>query len=613
MCSERVMDERERTGYAADAWHRLALQCAERGDLEGAYQQLIRATQTDASMAVYWSDLASVLGMQQRYQESLSAFQKVHSLTEPTPSSCYNLGLTLRHLDRFTDALDVYRQGLRLDPCAAPIYSECLNLCVQLKDWRGVLSFAEQAERFGVATQIDYFLGMVFLAQSQLLIWSHVQDHLASIYSRMAEHRRVVMPGVGLLAMPFTAEQQLMVTAQFQQRLPQESLGTSVRSTAHRPVRIAYISSDFRSHPVLYLTRGLIEGHDRTQFHVYVVSLKAYPQDQNYQDFSEKMPHFLDFSSCRDDEAVSSLRALDLDIAVDLNGITGDARTEYFAKRIAPIQINYLGYPGTMGTACHDYILADPVVIPNHHRPYYSEKVVWLAGCFQSNDRARYGHLARNVPERSRVILASFNAVYKLNPLMFQVWIQIFSMAPQADLWLAVSDPEAQQRLCDYWTAAGLSRERLVFCPTLEYEAHLERLSQVDFILDTLPFCGGTSTADALIMGVPVLTCLGDTFAGRMSASLLLHAGLKELVTTQLEQYIQQAVHLVQQPQLRFEYRRRLQSQTVIDRIFCTKRQVRTIEQAYQAMLHRYRQGLAPDHLDLGNSLRMDAGVEGGC
>ncbi len=584
-------------------FHQRALQRATQGDLAGAKQYLVQALGLNRSVAVYWSDLASVLGMQQDFQGALTALQHALSLSTPHAHNYYNLGLTLRHLGRMAEALEAYRRGLLLDCKEALLYKECINLCIQMHAWNGVLEFGQDAERYRVADQIEYLPGHMFLARRYLLDWHDDESGFARIEQGVQQGKPVVQPGVGMLAMPLTSLQQLRVTVLYQQRLIRTPARIA-RAVRPGPLRIAYLSSDFRSHPVLHLTRGLFRHHDPAVCTVFVISLKTYAGDVEQRRFAEEVSFYQDISEMNDAEAMSFLRSLDLDVAIDLNGISGDARTELFAQRIAPVQVNYLGYPGTMGTACHDYILADRVVLPATDFAAFSEKVVWLpGGCFQVNDRQGYAYIERIKPLNSaeKLILASFNSLYKVTPVVFRAWMTILRRQPQTELWLVVQDQQAQQRLLQLWTAAELAAERLVFCHGLDYEAHLQRLSGVDLILDTLPFGGGTSTTDALMMGVPVLTCRGQTFAGRMSASLLQHAGLDELVTEDMHDYIERACCLLERPDRLADLRCRISSDVVQNRLFHSERQTRMLECALIRMVERYRQGLQPEPIDLSS------------
>ncbi|MGH9548745.1 MAG: hypothetical protein ACRD3W_05185, partial [Terriglobales bacterium] len=308
------------------------------------------------------------------------------------------------------------------------------------------------------------------------------------------------------------------------------------RHYSHDRIRVAYISADFRDHAVSYLLAGLFEQHDRRLFETVAVSLFPDRQSEMRRRLEGAFARYIDASNGSDMDAYHVLRELEIDIAVDLMGHTAGARPGIFASRPAPIQVSYLGYPGTTGASWVDYIIADRFVIPEDQRKHYSEKVVLLPETFQANDSKRqfgHNHLSRaeaGLPETG-FIFCSFNGNHKIAPAVFNVWMHLLSGVENSVLWLHIPNARAEHNLRREAYARGIEPARIIAAPTLGYSEHLARCRLGDLFLDTFPFNAGATASDALWSGLPLVTCCGDAFASRMAGSLLHAIGLPELIT----------------------------------------------------------------------------------
>jgi predicted O-linked N-acetylglucosamine transferase (SPINDLY family) len=352
---------------------------------------------------------------------------------------------------------------------------------------------------------------------------------------------------------------------------------------------------------VSYLAAGVFEHHDRARFHTTAFSIGV---DDRGPTRTRLLAGFDAFRDCRglsDAEVTAAIAAAGIDVLVDLAGHTADGRPRVMAARPAPVQVNWLGYPGTTGAAAHDYILSDAVVIPPPSRRHYAEKVAELPECFQPNDDRRPlpeppTRRDAGLPEEG-FVFCSFNAGYKLNPETFAVWMRLLARVPRSVLWLAVNDIGARDRLRAEAERRGIEGARLVFARRQPYPRHLARLRLADLFLDTLPFNAGTTASDALWAGVPVVTCPGEAFAARMAASLLTALGLSDLVTATLADYEATALALAADSARLADCRARLAGARRTRPLFDTARFTRHLEAAYLAMWERSRRGLAPDHI----------------
>jgi predicted O-linked N-acetylglucosamine transferase (SPINDLY family) len=359
---------------------------------------------------------------------------------------------------------------------------------------------------------------------------------------------------------------------------------------------------DFREHPVSSLMAGLIEAHDRARFEVYGFSYGLNTQDATRKRLEAAFDKFFDLHDKSSAEIAALARDCRIEIAVDLAGYTGEARTEIMGFRAAPIQVNYLGYPGTMGSDDIDYIIGDGTVIPEADRSYYAEKIVTLPHSYQVNDPKReiadmpFTRSVLGLPDEG-FVFCCFNNNFKILPATFDSWMRILKRAERSVLWLFEDNAGAAANLRKEAEKRGVDPERLIFAPRMARHAHLGRHRVADLFLDTLPYNAHTTASDALWVGLPVLTLLGKSFAGRVGASLVRAVGLPELVTETPDAYEALAVELATDP-VRLKA---LKDKLAMNRLSCPLFNLglftQHIEAAYAQMSTRYRAGEKPDHI----------------
>jgi protein O-GlcNAc transferase len=373
---------------------------------------------------------------------------------------------------------------------------------------------------------------------------------------------------------------------------------------SHDRIRIAYLSADFHEHATAYLMAGLFEHHDKSRFDITAVSFGLDDNSGVRHRIRQACEHFYNVRNNSDQEIAALLRGREIDIAVDLKGFTANSRIEVLSRRPAPIQVNYLGYPGTMGAPYIDYILADATVIPEDQFPFYTEKVVWLPDSYQVNDDKR--HISEHTPTRldcglpeKGFVYCCFNNPFKLNPEMFDIWMRLLHATQGGVLWLFEGTSSSSADLCRenlYREAEkrNISPNRLVFAAKTNLADHLARHRLADLFLDTLPYNAHTTASDALWAALPVVTCLGSTFAGRVSASLLNAAGLPELIATSREDYEALALRFAHDPSLLAATKIKLARNRGGCPLFNTRRFTTHIESAYLSMWRAYREGRRP-------------------
>jgi protein O-GlcNAc transferase len=367
----------------------------------------------------------------------------------------------------------------------------------------------------------------------------------------------------------------------------------------HARPRIAYLSADFHDHATAHLMVEVFERHTRAQFEVFAVSFGPRRHDAMRQRLQAAFEHFIDLADAPDADIAQWLRTNEIDIAVDLKGYTHQSRPGIFAYRACPVQVNYLGYPGTMGSAHWDYLIGDEQVTPNGCEAFFTEKIVRFRHSYQANtaiySEANNGRKIEPELNAEGFVFACFNEVYKITPEVFAVWMRLLQQVPGSVLWLLADAPTIQAQLREHARSHGIDPVRLCFARRLPHAAHLARLGRADLFLDTLPVNAHTTASDALRAGLPVLTCAGQSFAARVACSLLHAVGLPELVTHNLADYEALALHLATDTAAYQALRDKLTRQRATAPLFDPVAYTRSLESAFQHMVKRSRSGAAPE------------------
>lgn len=509
-------------------------------------------------------NLANLLLDLGRHDLAFQSFRRAIALRPDYAEAHYNLGCGLAEVGRHGEAVFPLREAARLNPghrFAGGKLCFSLLFCCDWTSYRDTVSTIAENVRSGFSTDAPFS----FLAVSG-------DAHLQKLCAQKYTHDRY--PPLG----PVTWQG---------------------NPYAHEKIRIAYVSADFREHPVSYLMAGVFEAHDKRHFETIGVSLRAKDGSALGERVAAAFDRFIDASSMTDAGVAALIRELEVDIAVDLTGHTQDNRTGIFARRPAPVQVNYLGFPGTMGAEYMDYILADEFVIPEGAQSHYSEHVVRLPDCFQANDDRR--PIAEHRPARREVglpekdfVFCAFNNLYKINPPIFDVWMRILRAVPDSVLWLAADAECARTNLIREAESRGVDGQRLVFVSRVPYAEHLARMGLADLFLDTLPFNAGTTASDALWAGLPILTRAGEAFASRMAGSMLRAIGLPELITHELRDYEELAIELASSPDRLASIRARLREHRARKPLFDTLRFTRHLEAAYEIMREKAQLGCSP-------------------
>jgi predicted O-linked N-acetylglucosamine transferase (SPINDLY family) len=455
-----------------------------------------------------------------------------------------------------------------------------------------------------IKPDFEYGVGSICYERMHACDWSHFDSDVARILEGI-EAGKPVAKSLGVMSITDDAAvhhrcAEIFAAHRYTPRHAPLWTGERYR---HDRIRIAYVSPDLREHPVGHLMAGIFERHDRRRFETIAISIGANDGSRLRQRMVDCFDHFIDAKMMESRKIAELMRSMEVDVAIDLAGFTADSRSEVFGMRPAPVQVNYLGYPGTMGTSYMDYIVADRHVIPPEHARHYNEKVVYLPDAYLP--AASGLQIAEHTPTRAEcglpdegVVFCSFNHDYKIAPHVFAVWMNLLREVPGSVLWLMSRSPLSQKNLRKEAAARGVDPDRLVFAQRVpRVEDHLARYRQADLFLDTHPYNAHTTCADALMAGLPVVTCMGGAFPSRVAGSLLHAAGIPELVTGSLADYEALALQLARDPARLGAVKARLAANRSTTALCDADAFTRNLEAIYTSMWRQSQLGGARDAL----------------
>ncbi len=557
-----------------------------------------RAIEIKPDFAEPHSNRGSALLALNRHEDAIASCRRALAINPGYAEAYNNLGLALAAFGRYEEAAVNHRKAIAVKADMAPAY---MNLASALSKLTLLDQANESYERARELAPEDVGLQSLHVGlKRRMCNWTNLAEEEGRLTQTIETGKSGVLPFVPLVYLDDPQLQMRAAQTHIQQvkfeLLPHFWNGTVY---AHEKIRIAYLSADFHEHATAYLMAELFERHDRGRFEITAFSWGRDDKSAMRRRLEAGFDRFLNVRAASDVEIAHQVRDLEIDIAVDLKGYTEECRPLIFARRPAPIQVNYLGYPGTMGASFIDYILVDPFVVPAEQQEFFTEKLVHLPECYQPNDGKR--EIAAQTPARAECglpergfVFACFNNNHKITPAFFDIWMRLLRAVPGSVLWLLQDNPWTAENLRGQAQARDVSPDRLVFAPRCKLPEHLARQRLADLFLDTLPYNAHTTTSDALWAGLPVLTCAGRSFAARVAGSLLRAAGLPELVTHSIEDYEALALKLARDPGLLAGIRRKLAANRLTTPLFDCERYCRHLEAAYQHMWRTWQNGEPP-------------------
>lgn len=604
----------------------------DRNEWDASQTLLDRALAENSGHPRLWLAKSAILLARESYGEALAAAERALSLEPGQPQAAIHRIAALNGLHRFAEALDDIQKLLESGMIDWQLYANQGGALAGLErleeaqraftqadhlDHEAFQAFRWRHEVYGVPSDalmpdLDPRAEFLALRLSRLegADWNGYDEAIERtevlIEQCLGEGCLTPLPTFKALSLPLSLELTAAISRSRGEFLAsgmasaRHSLAFSAPASSVERLKVGYVSADFRNHPTAHLISGLFRVHNRDRFEIHIYALCKDDGSAYYSQIKLNADRFTDLTGMSNTEAATRIHADGIHILIDLMGYTAYARTEIFALQPAPVQVSYLGYPGTMGAPFIPYIIADPVTLPETLQPFFTEQPVYLPESYQVNDQeqtiATTGIVRKDqgLPETG-MVFCCFNKPSKFDPVMFSVWMRILSQVPGSVLWLlAASKPDVASNLRREAESRGIAGERLIFAERLPKDRHLERHRLADLFLDTRIYNAHTTASDALWAGLPVLTGIGQTFQARVAASLLQAVEMPELITHSLEEYESLAVRLATHPAELAGLREKLAHNRLRTPLFDTERFARHLEQAYAMMWDRYSRNLPP-------------------
>ncbi|CAN1488147.1 Spy Predicted O-linked N-acetylglucosamine transferase, SPINDLY family [Burkholderiaceae bacterium] len=565
-----------------------------------------RALMIQPYYAEAFSNKGIVLCALKKFDEAVHHFDKSIALKADYAEAWSNKGVVLHHeLKHFEDAIRHHDQAIKIKPSYAEAWSNKAATLNDVNRYDEALLCYNKA--LALKPNLDWVYGNLLHTKMKLCTWNSFEEDTNNLTQKIQSHNKIAQPFVPLFLIDNPhLHHQCAINYINDLYPPNPILGLIPKRNKKTKIRVAYFSADFGRHAVSALTAELFELHNKNDFEVIAFSFSLNDKSEMHLRLSRAFDQFIDARALSDREIAQLAREMQIDIAIDLGGFTGENRTGPFAFRVAPIQVNYLGYPGTLGANYFDYIIADHLLIPIESQKYFSEKVVYLPNSYQANDRQRpiaekkYSRQELGLPEGC-IVFSCFNNNYKILPTTFASWMRILKSVDGSVLWLLEDNPLGAKKLKEEAQKHGVSGERLIFALRTSIPEHLARHHQADLFIDTYPYNAHTTASDALWAGLPVLTMMGKSFASRVAGSLLNAIGLPQLITKSQEEFEELAIALAKNPQKLASIREHVANNRLTAPLFDTPRFTKHLEAAYLKMYERYQLDLEPDHIYIEN------------
>jgi predicted O-linked N-acetylglucosamine transferase (SPINDLY family) len=585
----------------AEAYSNRGNAMQELKQFDAAVASYDKAIELKPDFAEAYSNRGNALKELKQFDAAVVSYDKAISLKPDYAEVYSNRGVALNEHRQLEAAVASYDKAIELKPDYARAY---VNRGIALKELKQLeaaqASFDKAIE---IKPDYEYLFGNRLHIKMHLCDWQEFDHNVAELSLKIQSNVKA-SPCLAVLALPIGLNEQFQAaqiwsTDKYALNL---SLGPIIKSARKSKIRIGYYSADFHKHATTYLMAELFERHDKDKFELIAFSYGPITKDEMQVRICKAFDQFTNVAAMSDKAIAQLSRELGIDIAIDLKGLTQETRLGIFSHKAAPIQVSYLGYPGTLGVNYIDYIIADKTLIPPESQKYYSEKIVYLPNSYQVNDRQRViGSTQFTKQElglhQEAFVFCCFNNNYKITPLVFDSWVRILKAVDKSVLWLLGDNQTAAKNLRKEAHLRGLDTARLIFAKRMDLPEHLARHKVADLFLDTLPCNAHTTASDALWAGLPVLTCMGESFASRVAGSLLNAIELPELVTTTQKEYEELAIELATNPAKLRGIKDKLERNRFTTPLFDTSLFTKHIEVAFTKMYERYHTDLLSDHI----------------
>ena len=536
-----------------------------------------------------YSNLASCYHNLKQYDDSILNYNKAIKLNPKNFAAYNNLGSTYKEINQNENAINNFNIAKKINPDYYIAYNNLGNHFQEIKLYEDAIKNYKKVVE--LKPDFKFAIGKLMHAKMRISYWHEYEEHLDNLINSLKKKNKTItpFPFLSLIDNPEYHKTNAEIYSKEQFIGPKkEQLERKI--IKNEKIKLGYFSPDFRDHPILHLTREIFQFHNKSKFEIYAFSFGPKEEYENLEEVKGFFTKFIDIRNMSDQEVANLSQEIGIDIAIDLCGFTAWNRAKIFFFRAAPIQINYLGYPGTMGSEFMDYIIADKTVIPENEKINFSEKVAYLPNCYQPNTKIDsliekdFSRTDFNLPEDA-FVFCNFNSSYKITPNIFNVWMNILKKTPKSVLWLLKSNNAACENIWKTAEKIGIDRNRIIFAERLPHYDHLKRIAHADIFLDTFPYNAHTTASDTIRMGVPIIALMGKSFASRVSSSILNQVNMKELITTNTEDFQNLAIDIATNKnklkKIKDDLKNSLSNSSLFDSVKFTK----DLETLYQKIL----------------------------
>jgi len=555
----------------------------EIGEIDLAIKNYKIALEKNPKSSKAYNNLGNLLNNQGLYSEAIKNYQTSIDI-KPNFSEAYNnLGNTLVELDKNEEAINAYKKSIELNPKYYESYANLANIYSRKNDLQNAIFYYQKSHE--INNSYDTALASLIYHKMKLADWSAVED-FKKVESNLGIKDETIMPFYSLVMQDNPKNQMLRSINYSKQKIEKfNKKKNNIKVYQNQKIKIGYYSSDFFDHATMYLISGLLREHDYNKFEIYLFNYGKNKKSKLVDDTIKYVSSYKDISKMNDDEILKLSRKLQIDISIDLKGYTLNSRSKLFAYRLSPIQINYLGYPGTLGSSFIDYIVADKTLIPKEQKSNYTEKIIYMPYCYQPNDNKR--KISNKITQKkdfdlpnNSFVFCCFNTTYKITPDEFDIWSRMLIKIKNSVLWLIDTNEITKKNLLNSFNKKNIESSRIIFAKNLPHEEHLERLRHADLFLDTFNYNAHTTCSDTLWSGVPIVTKIGDQFSARVASSLLNAMDLNELITNTKNDYEKLILNLATNKENLIKIRTKIANNLSKSPLFDTKKYTIDFEKA---------------------------------
>ena len=589
-----------------DALNNLGVSYKEIRKKDEAIECWNKVIEIDKNNAKSYNNIGSILFDSEKFEKAIYYLDKAIALDKKFYQAYFNRGNVYQKMNKFKKSIENYNESIKLNPRYADAY------IARGFSYRGLNmlneTFRDWTDGYKLNNKFQNFIGRIFYFKKKLCNWKTYENDYLFFEKNISNISKLISPFNSLSTFNSATLQKTIATNYVNENF--KDYNFKIKKLSHEnkkvsdKIKIGYYSSDFKKHAMSFLLAEMFENHNKDKFEIIGFSLTKQIDDKMSERIIKTFDKFLDVSTKTEKEISEISKKLGIDIAVDLMGFTKNNKFGIFIEQCAPIQINFLGYPGTLGTNFIDYIIADKTLIPKGEENNYSEKIIYLPNTYQCNDskkeisKKKFLKKDFNLPE-DKFVFCCFNQKYKFNPKMIKVWINVMKKVPDSVMWFLDDENESTYNLIEEFKLGGINSSSIIFSKKLPLHEHLARHRLADLFLDTFPYCAHTTASDSLWSGLPLITKIGNTFASRVAASLLKAIGLNELITRTDEEYINLAIELANNPKKLSLINNKLNENIKTSPLFDTKSYTKNLETAYYLAHKKNLENLPAENIEL--------------